>query len=127
MSLVNEMVLQVGAEGGDVTLVGRRVPDGAWQFARVTEDQTEALFGAGGEAILAESAWVDGWEAGLELMDRYPWAMLYPLTVHPGFVDRVRVAVEERLLKQEPQPHVGRVRDKWERVLGEAVASKAGR
>ena len=52
MSLDNEVVLKVGAEGGDVTLVGRRALDGAWQFARATVDQTEALFGEGGEVIL---------------------------------------------------------------------------
>ena len=30
-------------------------------------------------------------------MDRYRWARLHPLAVHPEFVERVRAAVEERL------------------------------
>lgn len=127
MSPVNEVVLKVGAEGGDVTLVGRQALNGAWQFARATEDQTEFLLGDADAIWCSESAWVDGWEAALTLMDRYPWAMLYPLTVHPEFVDRVRVAIEERLSKREPSPHAEHARDKWERVLGEAVASRASR
>jgi len=39
------IVLQTGAEGGEVTLVGRRRVDGEWQFARITDDQTEAPAG----------------------------------------------------------------------------------
>ena len=59
MSNAVTVVLKVGAEGGDIALVGRQTADGAWQFSRATEDQTEALFGGGCQAILAESAWVE--------------------------------------------------------------------
>ena len=39
------VIVQVGAEGGDLTLIGREGSEGGWQFARVTNDQSEALFG----------------------------------------------------------------------------------
>jgi hypothetical protein len=104
------VILRAGAEGGDVTLIGRTTDAGTWVFARVTDDQTEALFGESGVPIEAPPApkpddWVESWDDGLRLMDRYKWARLHPLYVHPAFVERVRVAVEARLAK-EPQ-------DRW--------------
>jgi hypothetical protein len=116
------VILRAGAEGGDVTLIGRTTDAGTWAFARVTDDQTEALFGESGVPIEAPPApklgdWVESWDDGLRLMDRYKWARLHPLYVHPAFVERVRVAVEARLAK-EPQNHwTETAREKWERLL----------
>ena len=83
-----------------------------WQFARVTVDQTEALLGETGDGVVRRPPvenleWVASWEEGLQLLDRYPWARLHPVAVHPEFVERVRVAVEERLAG-EPQYPTGR-------------------
>jgi hypothetical protein len=115
------VVLQAGAEGGDVTLIGQTTVAGAWSFARVTNDQTEALFGDSGVEITPPPAlkpedWVDGWDEGLRLMDRYQWARLHPLYVHPAFVERVRAAVEERLADVDSES-AERAREKWERLL----------
>ena len=111
------VVLEVGAEGGSLTLIGREGEDGAWRFARITDDQTWALFGETDVPVTAPDfstiAWVDGWEAGLSLMDRYPWVRLSPQYVHPEFVERVRAAVEERL--RDVDPHgAQRARGNWE-------------
>jgi hypothetical protein len=51
-------------------------------------------------------------------MDRYPWARLHPVAVHPEFVDRVRVAVEERLAGEPQHRSLARERRNWERLLG---------
>lgn len=115
------VVLQAGAEGGDVTLIGQTTVAGAWSFARVTDDQTEALFADSGVEITPPPAlkpddWVDGWDEGLRLMDRYRWAQLHPLYVHPAFVERVRVAVEERLAGLD-SASAKRAREKWDRLL----------
>ena len=96
------VVLQAGAEGGDVTLIGRTTVAGAWSFARVTDDQTEALFGDSGVEITAPPAAETGrlgrrLGRGTAPDGSVPWAQLHPLDVHPAFVERVRVAVEERL------------------------------
>jgi hypothetical protein len=115
------LVLQVGAEGGSLTLVGRNAEGRAWQFARITDDQTEALFGDTGDGTVKAPSfenlgWVDTWEEGLRLMDRYPWARLHPLYVHPEFVERVQVAVEERLAEADAH-RAGYARERWEEVF----------
>lgn len=114
------VVLEVGAEGGSVTLIGREDEDGEWQFARITVDQTEALFGDEDVPITAPGltslVWVDGWEAGLSLLDRYPWVRLSPQYVHPEFVERVKAAVEQRLANVDPDD-AERARGKWGRLF----------
>ena len=120
------VILKVGAAGGSVTLVGRIGAGGQWQYARITKDQTEALLGESGDGVVrapvVESLeWVDGWDEALRLMDRYPWARLHPVAVHPEFVDRVRVAVEARLTAEPPHRSVERERWKWERLLKQAA------
>jgi hypothetical protein len=115
------VILQAGAEGGDVTLVGRRAESGEWQFARITDDQTEALFGESGVEATPPPApeslnWVDSWEEGLRLMDRYPWARLHPVAVHPEFAERVRAAVDERLADVD-EASAERAWERWERLF----------
>jgi hypothetical protein len=118
------VVLEVGAEGGSLTLIGRDSDDGAWRFARITDDQTWALFGDEDVPITAPDltslVWVDSWEEGLSLMDRYPWVRLSPQYVHPDFVERVRAALEERLKDVDPDG-AERVRGRWEWRFEQAV------
>jgi len=116
------VILQAGAEGGDVTLIGRTTEAGTWAFARVTDDQTEALFGESGDGVVVAPSfenleWVDTWDDGLRLMDRYRWAQLHPLYVHPDFVERVRAAVEERLATESQDRWTDYAREKWERLF----------
>lgn len=121
------VVLEVGAEGGSVTLIGREGTDGEWRFARITVDQTEALFGDEDVPITAPDLtsleWVDGWEAGLSLMNRYPWVRLHPVYVHPEFVERVRAGVEQRLANVDERS-AERARGNWERRLEQALEGR---
>jgi hypothetical protein len=115
-----------------VTLVGRKTGATTWQFARITIDQSEDLLGeadvkAPDLPALTSPEWVASWEEGLRLMDRYPWARLHPVAVHPEFVERVRVAVEERLAGEPQHRSFERERGKWERLLGRsAIQSREG-
>lgn len=116
------VLLKVGAVGGSVTLVGRIGAGRQWRYARITNDQTEALFGETGDgSVRAPSVenleWVDGWEEALRLMDRYPRARLHPVAVHSEFVERVREAVEERLAGEPPHRSVERERRRWQQLL----------
>ena len=123
------VVLEVGAEGGSVTLIGREDETDEWRFARITIDQSWALLGEADVEITAPDltslVWVDGWEAGLTLMDRYPWARLHPVYVHPDFVERVRVAVEQRLAGANERD-AATAREKWEWVFERIDARSRG-
>jgi hypothetical protein len=121
-------VLQVGAEGGDVTLFGRRRSDGEWQFARVTNDQSYALLGEVDVAVSPTPAidslkWVENWDEALQLMDRYPWARLHPVQVHPAFFERVRLAVDARLVRAPPDRFTEYAREKWDSLFRRIEAS----
>lgn len=83
---INNVILEVVAEGGSIVLYGLQASD-TWRFSlefiRVEPDDGEAL--------------VDSWDGALTLLDRYPWPLLTPVRVHPDFRDRILVAVRERL------------------------------
>jgi hypothetical protein len=81
-----QVVLEVGAEGGRLTIYGLSTRHG-WRFSRQTIDDSAAFLGEPREQ--RESDIVDSWEKALELLRPYPWQKLYPLEVHPEFRERV--------------------------------------
>ena len=68
------VILKVGAAGGSVTLLGRVSENGEWRFARATVDNTAELVGEPSVADVERPPleWVDSWDEGLRLLDRYP-------------------------------------------------------
>lgn len=84
-----ETILEVGGEGGSITLYGLRTETG-WLFSREVIDQSPLLIDEA--AIHHESEAVDSWAAALKLMSRYPWMHLHPLNVHPEFREVVFIA-----------------------------------
>ena len=126
------VILKVGAAGGSVTLVGRKAGATTWQFARITVDHSGDMLGeevskAPGPPQRTSLEWVASWEEALRLLDRYPWARLHPVAVHPEFVERVRAAVEERLAREPQHRSVERERGQWERLLGRSgIQSREG-
>ena len=105
-----EVIVEVGAEGGGITLYGKRV-DGAWSFAREIIDQTPQLLDEA--EIRGSSNVVTGWVEALALLDKYSWAGLYPISVHPEFAARVLAATSDRL-KDGYAPEF--IRDRWEEL-----------
>jgi hypothetical protein len=93
-----QLIVEVGAEGGSISVLGFRT-EGGWRFTRAVGDQTPELID---EAwIQSKSGCVDSWEAALKLLDQYPWWKLYPLSIHPEFRQRIWSAVQERLRNDE--------------------------
>jgi hypothetical protein len=90
----NEVIIELGAEGGSITLSGVWTERG-WSFAREVTDWTPELIGE--ERIQKRSAVVETWEAALKLLDEYPWPNLSPISIHPDFRQKIWVAVQERL------------------------------
>jgi hypothetical protein len=92
-----ELILEVGGEGGGITLYGANTGTG-WVFCLAVVDQSLLLTGED-RAIQHISKFVHGLEDALALMDHYPWPQLTPLFVHPDFrIEMLRV-VSKRLGK----------------------------
>ena len=81
-----EVILEVGAEGGCLTICGMRLPQG-WQFSCQLIDDSAAFLGEPREQHDSET--VDSWAKALALLNSYPWQKLYPLQVHPEFREQV--------------------------------------
>ncbi|MBV9081269.1 MAG: hypothetical protein JOZ62_01235 [Acidobacteriaceae bacterium] len=95
-----EVVLRIGGEGGSLTLVRQRTADEQWQF-RIETNET-ALYDMlsdedrNGIEFSSQTGYVRSFEQALELLDRYPWFDLYPIEVHPAFVEAVLREVRKR-------------------------------
>jgi hypothetical protein len=95
------IIVHVGAEGGDVKLVGRRTMEGSWEFRQITNDSSWAMLEEEMDPNPPPEPtpiWVSTWGEAMALLDRYPWAQLYPLSVHAEFRADVLVEVTQRLL-----------------------------
>ncbi len=89
----SEVIIELGAEGGSITLFGVRSPRG-WLYSRSVDDWTSELIDE--ERIEHDSNVVDSWESALGLLDRYPWHMLSPVRIHPEFREQIWIAVQRR-------------------------------
>ena len=89
-----QIIVEVGAEGGSITLFGARGDQG-WLYSLSVNDWTLELLGE--EPIQRESAQVDTWDKAVKLLDRYHWRQLWPLHVHPEFRQKVLAAVRSQL------------------------------
>lgn len=105
-----QVIVEVGAEGGSLTLYGLQSPDG-WQF-RVETSEAALVDDDDDMLDLPKRPWVTAWRSALKQLDSYPWTRLYPLKVHPDFRDRVFKALQTRH-KKEPFSDW----DRWNRVL----------
>jgi hypothetical protein len=119
----NEVILEVGAEGGSLTLVGTKVEHG-WRFQMIRDESSfEDILteeDCKGLELQSESSWVGSWEAALALFDKYPWHLLYPVRVHPHFVTQIWAAWRGRV-RNDPrsEPHHELA---WQRLLGRSVS-----
>ena len=120
-----QIIVSIGGEGGSIDLYGYRDATNGWRFCRGVNDQTPAILPEGeygGRTSNHSSAWVTGWDEGLQLLDRYPWARLTGLAVHPIFRQRAWTAVQQRL-ENAHGPGVGRAREAWARLCGQAAGA----
>ena len=90
----SKAIVKVGVELGLIALHGIQTERG-WKFVQEVNDQTPDLLDE--EPIHTKSATVDTRAAALELLDKYRWALLYPVFVDLDFKGRIWDAVTERL------------------------------
>lgn len=104
-----QVIVEVGAEGGSLTLYGMKSPEG-WQFR--LESSEGGLLDEEDMLDVPQRPWVGTWRSALKQLDSYPWTQLWPLSVHPEFQVKVLKALQTREKK-------GLVIewDNWRRVL----------
>jgi hypothetical protein len=107
-----EIILKIGADGGDLTLYGDRTAKG-WLFSLSVYDCSPLMLDEGGPAIQHTSSCVTSWADAIVLLDKYPWAKLYPLAVHADFRKQVWSEVKSRLCHDGGDQDA---LDKWRRV-----------
>jgi hypothetical protein len=88
-----ETILEVGAEGGSLTIYGIRTTSGSL-FSEEVIDHTPEMIDEPGIRYKLNS--LETWDAALNRLDRYRWFRLCPLQVHPEFKDTVFDAVISR-------------------------------
>jgi hypothetical protein len=95
-------ILDLLAEGGSLTVVGRRVgPD--WGYAVVVNER--ALEDEGGG--ISETP-LDSWTDVVAKLEQYHWRKLHTGFVHPDFAERVQAAREAGpLIHERYLPHSG--------------------
>ena len=89
-----ETVLEVGGEGGRITLRGMRLNDQQWLFTKVRDESTlidfldaedvESL----GPFLKGQSKAVVGFEQAVQLLNK-AWPRFVPRVVHPEFRERI--------------------------------------
>ena len=87
-------ILRVGAEGGEIALVGVKI-DPEWKFRVETPESTVSeLLDKDDQVVVPQRPWVANWRAALKQLDNYPWPQLFPLEIHPEFRDQVFKALK---------------------------------
>jgi hypothetical protein len=107
------VILKIGVEGGSITVTGSRSGDG-WRFAVHVRDSTPDLLDEPVEPRPPKM--VASWGDLLEILDRYPWARLFPMEVHPEFRRAVLEAVVQRL--STPDERGFRALNRWKEACG---------
>ena len=101
------IILEVGAEGGSLSVIGAPQSDANWQFWCILDDQTPTFIDE--DPIHRESNAVKSWGDLIALLDKeFPyWVSLYPLYVHPDFRKQLAELIGHRLMiKQQTRDNV---------------------
>lgn len=93
-----QLIVKVGADGGSLSLLGRKYRRDEWQFICVTDEHTlkDMLSESDRKGVhgCLTTDPVERWENGLKLLREYPWTCLVPIYIHPEFSLLVMKEVE---------------------------------
>lgn len=87
-------IIDIGAEGGSICLLGKKINNHEWKFAREVyeiffEDEFNFDSNKTNKLEKLEKNSVIGWKNALKLLNAYPWTRLCPMYVHPDFLKLV--------------------------------------
>jgi hypothetical protein len=94
-----QTILQVGCEGGCISLLGRKEKYD-WTFTMTTDETSLKCFiheeDLAGE-LETKSHIEYSWEGALRLLEQYPhWPSLYPVAAHPNFIEQIINALRDK-------------------------------
>ena len=102
-----EIILKVGAAGGSLTLFGIKSPDGQWKFFQernevvaydlLSEEDRKGL------TPVSRTPYMHSIEKALLSLEQYPWFKLFPMKIHPEFLDTILAEVKRLGGKSEIQ------------------------
>ncbi len=88
-----EIILEVGGEGGSLTIVGTLDSEYGWRFSTGSDESILSDIlpeeDQDGIEFHRRSNSVGSLDEALGLLDRYPWHRLYPLQIHSEFRQRI--------------------------------------
>ena len=115
-----EVILEIGAEGGSLTIFGIHDPECEWRFTTLRDETTlrDMLPEEEQEGLkfYERSGYVASLADALALFDCYPWHKLYPEQVHPDFRQKIFEVVVSRF-EAEGEDRWDQL-SKWRRVCG---------
>jgi hypothetical protein len=112
---MSEIILEIGAEGGSITLSRSRSSNEVWLFSLrafdCSDDEPQQEADQDSSRVSKLSA-AYSWPEAVGLLNRYAsWYRLYPLALHPEF---------EHYILDEVKKHGGKAEvDRWRRILFE--------
>lgn len=109
-----QIVLEIGAEGGSITVLTRVGDGGVAEYSVRLRDQSLTLL-QGDEIdneIRRDTAWTHSWDQAIVALGRWPWPMLVPLKIHPYYAERMLVAVKN-YRGRDGRPATERGMERW--------------
>ena len=106
----SEVILQVGYEGGSITLLRERSAAHLWKF-RVSTDPSQ---------------YVNSFPDALALLDKYSWFRLTPLQLHPDYRESIVRTVAQRTSPLEAARWLLRFSGSVAVLTGAGVSAESG-
>ena len=87
-----EVLLEIGTEGGSLIILRVRGPEGTWKFIFITDESTMAEFLDLDDQIELVKKYppVDTFEEAVQLMNKYPWHEMHVVTIHPEYAEVIQ-------------------------------------
>lgn len=93
-----EIILRVGAAGGDLTLLGAKSPNRQWVFFIERNETTVCDFlpeeDREGLIPVSSTPYLHSIEEALLSLGKYPWFKLAPMKIHSEFYDKILAEVK---------------------------------
>ncbi|TSI08307.1 PD-(D/E)XK nuclease family protein [Lysinibacillus sp. BW-2-10] len=97
----SETIIELLGEGGSITLHGLQV-NNEWFFTLNRNELTlKESLDEDVSLYLSNSGYVKGFQAGIELLDQYPWTRLHPENINPHFAKDLYKEVTKRISERD--------------------------